>query len=327
MKSDAPKRKIFSDAVDLLAGDPPASVAAGNGIEMLDIDCIRPFHNHPFHLYEGERLDDMVDSIKEHGILTPVIVRKMHYGYEMLSGHNRQNAGKLAGLKQIPAIVKKNLSDQGAYIYVIETNLMQRSFTDLSITEKAAVLAERYDKVLYQRKRDEIMEELKVLEGGEEKGGHGDHLSKNRDSIGQEYGLSGSSVARLLRVNQLIPEIKEMLDRGKMQLMAAVQLSYLPKQGQRMALEVSEKSGIGITEKIAKEVRKAKMTEKDIREAIAGPDPEINKLTGESIKPEEKPKPIRLSGELREKYFTDTDPKEVEGIVDKALAAWFKKRR
>ena len=70
MKSDAPKRKIFSDAVDLLAGGPPASVATGNGIEMLDIDCIRPFHNHPFHLYEGERLDDMVESIKEHGILT-----------------------------------------------------------------------------------------------------------------------------------------------------------------------------------------------------------------------------------------------------------------
>ena len=94
-----------------------------------------------------------------------------------------------------------------------------------------------------------------------------------------------------------------------------------------MALEVSEKSGIGINERIAKDIRKAKMTEKDIREAIAGPDPEINKLTGEPIKPEEKPKPIRLSGELRAKYFTDTDPKEVEDIVDKALAAWFKKRR
>lgn len=94
-----------------------------------------------------------------------------------------------------------------------------------------------------------------------------------------------------------------------------------------MALEVSEKLGINITEKIAKEIRKARMTEKDIREAIAGPDPEINKLTGKPIKPEEKPKPIILSGNLRVKYCSDTDPKEVEGIVDKALAAWFKKRR
>ncbi len=329
MKADAPKRKIFNDAVDLLSTvEQPAT---GSSLEMLDIDAIKPFRHHPFHLYEGERLNDMVESIKEHGVLNPVIVRKMHYGYEMLSGHNRQNAAKIAGLKQIPAFVKENLPDEEAYVYVIETNLMQRSFTDLAISEKAAVLAERYDKVLYQRKRDEIVAELKVLESSTEddyeKGGHDVHLSKNRDNLGDEYGLSGRHVARLMRVNQCLPEIKEMLDRGKIQLTAAVQLSYLPEQGQRMALEVSEKTGTNITEKIAKEIRKAKMTEKDIREAIAGPDPEINKLTGEPILPEEKPKPIRLSGDIRAKYFSDADPKEVEEIVDKALAAWFKKRR
>lgn len=99
---------------------------------------------------------------------------------------------------------------------------MQRSFTDLSVSEKAAVLAERYDKVLYQRKRDEILSELKVQEGTEEKSGHCDQLLKNRDNLGQKYGLSGSSVVRLLRVNQLIPENKELLDRGDMQLMVAV---------------------------------------------------------------------------------------------------------
>lgn len=329
MKADAPKRKIFNDAVDLLS--PGEQAITGSGVEMLDVDSIKPFRHHPFHLYEGERLNDMVDSIKEHGVLNPVIVRKMHYGYEMLSGHNRQNAAKLAGLKQIPAFVKENLPDEEAYVYVIETNLMQRSFTDLSVSEKAAVLAERYDKVLYQRKRDEIVAELKVLEASKdsdaEKGGHDVHLSKNRDNLGDEYGLSGRHVARLMRVNQVLPEIKEMLDKGEMQLTAAVQLSYLPEQGQRMALEVSEKAGVNITERVAKEIRKAKMTEKDIREAIAGPDPEINPLTGEPVKMEEKPKPIRLSGELRAKYFNDTDPKEVESIVDKALAAWFKKRR
>lgn len=94
-----------------------------------------------------------------------------------------------------------------------------------------------------------------------------------------------------------------MLDQGKMQLTAAVQLSYLPEQGQRMALEVSEISGTNIAEKVAKEIRKAKMTEKDIREAIAGPDSEINKTTGEPIRPEEKPKPIRLSGGYQGEVF------------------------
>lgn len=324
------KRKVFGDAVDLLMDDIEER-AVPKGLELLSVKSIKPFHDHPFHLYEGERLEDMITSIKEHGVLNPVIVQKVEDGYEMLSGHNRQNAAKLAGLKVIPAFVKVDLPDEDAYVYVIETNLMQRSFTDLSISEKAAVLAERYDKVLYQRKRDEIVAELKALENPmdaeTEKGGHDVHLSKNRDNLGDEYGLSGRHVARLMRINQCLPEIKEMLDQGKMQLTAAVQLSYLPEQGQRMALEVSEKSGIGITERIAKEIRKAKMTEKDIREAIVGPDPEINKLTGEPIKHEEKPKPIRLSGELRAKYFTNTNPKEVEGIVDKALAAWFKKRR
>lgn len=105
MKTDAPKRKIFTNAVDLLS--PGEQAATGSGVEMLDIDAIKPFRHHPFYLYEGERLNDMVESIKEYGILNPVIVRKMHYGYEMLSGHNRQNAAKLAGFKQIPAFVKK----------------------------------------------------------------------------------------------------------------------------------------------------------------------------------------------------------------------------
>lgn len=326
MRSDAPKRKIFADAVDLLAGDAPAGAPAGDGVEMLGVDDIRPFHRHPFHLYEGERLNDMVESIKDHGILNPVIVRKMHYGYEMLSGHNRQNAARIAGLTQIPAIIKENLSDADAYVYVIETNLMQRSFTDLSISERAAVLAERYDKVLYQRKRDEIMAELKVLEQGDVKGGHGDHLSKNRDSLGEEYGLSGSSVARLLRVNQLIPEIKEMLDHGSMQMMAAVQLSYLPEQAQRMALQTSERFGIAINKEIATRVRKSPLTEKAITEAIAGKQPEIDPVLG-VVEEKAAPKPIRLSGSIREKYFMDTDPKEVEAIVDKALAAWFKRKR
>lgn len=325
MKANEPKRKIFADAVDLIGGGEP-EVSGINCVEMLDVDAIKPFRHHPFHLYEGERLNDMVESIKEHGILTPVIVRKMHYGYEMLAGHNRQNAVKLAGLKEIPAIVKDNLPDDEAYVYVIETNLMQRSFTDLSVSEKAAVLAERYDKVLYQRKRDEIITELKELEGGSDKGGHDVHLSKNRDSLGDEYGLSGRHVARLMRVNQTIPEIKELLDKGEMQLTAAVQLSYLPEQGQKLALGASEKFGIKITESMAAKVRKGPMTEKAITEAIAGVQPEPDPL---GLPVEEKPvfKPIKLSAGIREKYFAETDPKEVEDIVDKALAAWFKKRR
>lgn len=80
------RRKVFGDAVDLLMEDIEEKTAAG-GLRMLPIKKIRPFHDHPFHLYEGERLEDMVASVREHGILNPVIVQEIDGGYEMLSGH------------------------------------------------------------------------------------------------------------------------------------------------------------------------------------------------------------------------------------------------
>ena len=216
MKNNAPKRKIF-DAVDLLIEDTSAQVPVGkrkDGVTMLSVDSIKSFHDHPFYLYEGDRLEDMIQSIRDHGVLNPVIVRTTEDGYEMLSGHNRQNAARLAGLTEIPAIVKTDLPDTDAYVYVIETNLMQRSFSDLEISEKAAVLKERYDKVLHQRQRNIIMEEVTKLEGVPLKGGHGDHHFKNRDEVDKEYGLSGSSVERLLKVNNLIKPLRNKLDNG-----------------------------------------------------------------------------------------------------------------
>lgn len=92
MKSNQPKRKVFNDAVDLLTGGEPEG-----GVQMLAVDKIAPFHEHPFKLYESERLDDMVEGIREHGILTPVIVQKTADGYEMLAGHNRQNTARIVG--------------------------------------------------------------------------------------------------------------------------------------------------------------------------------------------------------------------------------------
>ena len=149
------KRKVFGDAVDLLM-DEIEEREVPKGIQLIQIKKIQSFHDHPFHLYEGERLEDMIASVKEHGILNPVIVQKIDGGYEMLSGHNRMNAAKLAGLKEVPVIVKTDLSEEEAYVYVIETNLMQRSFSDLLISEKAAVLKARYEKGACQGKRNAI---------------------------------------------------------------------------------------------------------------------------------------------------------------------------
>ncbi len=117
MKANGTRRKIFNDAVNLLAGEKEVS-AAENGIRMLPIDSIRPFR-----LYDGERLENMVENIREHGILNLVIVWQEGDGYEMFAGDNQQVAGRLAGLTEILAIVKTDLTEEDAYVYVIEANV------------------------------------------------------------------------------------------------------------------------------------------------------------------------------------------------------------
>ena len=147
-------RREITDAVDFLLDD--VGIAEQKDIQNIEINLLENYHNHPFTLYTGKRLEDMVESIKENGILNPIIALKKETGsYEILSRHNRVNAARLADLKTVPCIVKENLSDKEAYTYVIETNLMQRSFSDLLSTEKALVLKMRYEKIARQGKRND----------------------------------------------------------------------------------------------------------------------------------------------------------------------------
>lgn len=248
MKANAPKRKIF-DAVDMLTGEAPAqeTAEAMGGIQMLPVEKIKPFHEHPFRLYEGERLDDMVESIREHGVLSPVIVWKKKNGYEMLAGHNRLNAAKIAGLTEIPAIVKTELSEEEAYVYVIETNLIQRSFSELLPSERAVVLSERYEKISCQGRRNDIRREIEIMSGKKptETCGHDVH-KKSRDSIGEEYGMTGRNIARYMRVNQLIEPLKVMLDAGEISLVTAVDLSFLDEKEQEMVSEQAKWGNVKI---------------------------------------------------------------------------------
>ena len=311
MKANAPRRKVFNDAIDLLTDEVTVMVVE-NGIQMIPVESIKPFHNHPFRMYEGERLNDMVDSIKEHGVLNPVIVHKTEDGYEMLSGHNRWNAAKLAGLIEVPVIVKEGLTEEEAYVYVIETNLMQRSFTDMLPSEKAAVLAARYEKVLSQGKRNDILKELEVLEGIESTCGNSCHKLKNRDGLGGEYGLSGRTVANLLRINELIPGLREWLDLGKLNFMAAVQLSYAPEEIQKTVCTL----GRPINKEMAVKLRKEGVTISDVIDIVCG----TQKKSVATVKS------VKISEDLYEKYFKGADAKAVENVVEQALAAWFEEK-
>ena len=138
--------------------------APQTAIQQIPCDQLHPYHNHKFELYSGERLEDMVASIKENGVLSPIIVQPIENGYEILIGHNRWNASKLAGLPTVPAIVKAGLTEEEAEMYVIESNVMQRGFENLRISEQAAAVALRHSEMFSQGKRNDILRELAVLD-------------------------------------------------------------------------------------------------------------------------------------------------------------------
>lgn len=315
MKANAPKRKVFQDAVDLISPPEEMINPVNSGQTMISVKKVVPFHNHPFRLYEGKRLDDMVENIKEHGVLIPVIVQKNADGYEMLSGHNRWNAAKIAGIKEIPAIVKENLTEREAYVYVIETNMLQRSFDDLLPSEKAAVLAERYEKVMCQGRRNDILEEIAMLNGMDtsETCGHDVHKSKSRDAIGEDYGMTGRNIARYMRLNQTTDQIKEMVDDGTMAMVTAVELSYLSEEEQKQVCSVMEKHGGKIKNAQAVELHNSagSLTLDKVKDILVG---------------DAKEKPVsdaKMFAQIKKKYFKGKSTDEIRGILEQALTTWF----
>ena len=315
MKANAPKRKVFQDAVDLISPPEEKVNLVNNGQTMILAEKIVPFHNHPFRLYEGKRFDDMVDSICEHGVLIPVIVQKIADGYEMLSGHNRWNAAKIVGIKEIPAIVKENLTEREAYAYVIETNMLQRSFDDLLPSEKAAVLAERYEKVMCQGRRNDILEEIAMLNGMDapETCGHNVHKSKSRDAVGEDYGMTGRNIARYMRLNQTTDQIKEMVDEGTMTMVTAVELSYLSEEEQKQVCTVLDEHGGKIKNAQAVELHN-----------------EAGSLTADKVKDilvgDTQAKPVsdaKMFAQIKKKYFKGKSTDEIMGVLEQALTTWF----
>jgi ParB family chromosome partitioning protein len=195
-----------------------------NSIKQIPLASLRSYRNHKFALYSGERLEDMVQSIKQNGILNPIIVRPLGVEYEILSEHNRTNAARLAGLAAVPAVIKTGLTDEEAEIYVIETNLIQRGFSDLAISEQAAVVAMRYSEMFNAEKVNAIRAELQGFSSEDKK--------PPAEAIGGEYGLGSRTMSRLIRIDKLNESLKELVDSGELSVCTGVKLSFLPSETQ-----------------------------------------------------------------------------------------------
>ena len=311
------KREI-TDAVDILLDG--VGVLEQGDIQDIEIDLLEAYHDHPFTLYTGKRLEDMVESVKENGILNPIIVLKKEDGaYEILSGHNRVNAARIAKIKSIPCIIKENLSEEEAYTYVIETNLMQRSFSDLLPTEKALVLKMRYEKIASQGKRNDLQKEINNLDRGIiEKERKSEDKTDSRKTLGKEYNLSGASIARYLRLNELSRSWKKEVDEDKIGLTMAVDLSYLSDDIQEYLYQKCREIDLILKPSDAKTLHLMNRQEELNKEMITT---YLLNLKKPKMKEYQN---IKLSQSVYKKFFHDERKEDVEEIIEKALEIYFK---
>lgn len=282
-----------------------------NTIKQIPCDMLVPYHNHKFELYTGERLEDMVESIKENGILSPIIVQPCGSDYEILIGHNRWNAAKIAGLAAVPAIIKEGLTEEEAEIYVIESNLIQRGFDNLRISEQAAVIAQRCNEMFSQGKRNDIITELRIMNGETAETNTGD----TKKNVAENYGLGRTSVARLLRINVLEDKLKELIDNGTLAVRSGVELSYLSKKTQLAIAEFADNYSIDM--KKSRLLRETADDNGNVSSVNI-----IKILDGKKVS--DKPKSVKISNDIYSRYFQPTaKPREISETVEKALDYYF----
>ncbi len=296
--------------------------------EVLISDLI-PFKDHPFRLYEGERLNDMVESIKEHGIITPIVLRRLDDGtLQILSGHNRVNAAQVAGIKQINKdkfIILEGVTDEEAMLIVTETNLIQRSFAELSHSEKARILTERHKAIKEQGKRMDIINEIEMMsniDGYEENSTsyQFDKKLESNEKLGEKYDLSPANVSRYLRIDMLIDQLKARLDENEIPFMAGVDLSFLKGEQQ----EVIE-SLLGEGYKM--DLKKAAAL-KTLARGNFNPSKAEDILSGKKTKKKRNPRfTAKFTKSIINQYVTEERTiKDVEAIIQQLLEDYFTKK-
>ena len=311
-----------NDTVADFTQPPQDKIVANSVLTTLPLTQLSDFPNHPFRLYDGERKDDMIDSIREKGILQPIIVRALEDGqYHILSGHNRKYCGIEAGLEVAPVIIKNNLSDDEAWVYVIETNLIQRSFTDMLPSEKAAVLHMQHSKMFSQGKRTDIINELEHLSNPHDNRGSRTYSQianklKSITKVGEAYGLSKDTVARYLRVHQLIPKLKERLDFATIPFIPAVTVSFLKKAEQKELDRCIEQNGFSVDMRKADVLRDySKHNKLDDEKIYLILNNELGMLPKKNRMPM-----VKVSKSVFAKYFTpNQSAKDIQNYVEKAL--------
>lgn len=303
--SDSVRKIKISSYDDLFT--PTDSSAGESGTPLnIDVEKLVPFPHHPFKLYQEDKMQEMVQSIRNNGVLTPILVRPnaASEGYEIISGHNRVSAARLAGLGSIPAIIC-NLDDESAVVAMVDSNLRQRD--QLLPSEKAFAFKMKLEAIKRQGQRTDLTLGQIVPKLGK----------YARDIVADQAGENYKQISRFIRLTELITPLLDFVDQGHLAFNPAVAISYLTPEQQTDVLDLMNQSACSPSLSQAERLKALSQSGQLDRSAI-------NAILGEQ-KPQQTQ--IVIKSDQISKYFPkDTSPDQIQDTIIKLLDTWYKRR-
>ena len=273
-------------------------------VQQIPIDDLHPFTNHPFKVLDDEAMTRTVESIAQYGVLAPLIARPRPDGdgYEIISGHRRQYAAKLAGLETLPVIVRQ-MSDDAAVILMVDSNLQREHILP---SERAFAYKMKLDAIKNQGARSDLTSTQVAQKLSVEK-------------VGDDAGVSKDTIRRFIRLTNLIPELLDMVDEKRISFNPAVELSYLDESQQRDFLEAMDGTQNAPSVSQAQQLKKmAQRGEFTYEKAFD--------ILGQEKKSEQDT--VTIKNETLRKYFPRSyTPKQMEEKIIQLLDAWQKKQQ
>lgn len=275
-------------------------------IEMIQLDRLKPFENHPYKVVENEEMNNLTQSINENGILSPIIVRPIENGeYEIVSGHRRLFAGKQAGLTKIPAMVCEMDRDTAA-VTLVDSNLHRENILP---SEKAYAYKLKAEALSHQGKRTDLTSGQFVPKSDD---------NRTSAEIGEPYGESYKTVQRYIRLTNLHPKLLEYVDEGRIAFTPAVELSYLNDIEQQDLIEIIESEDC--TPSLSQAVRMKKLSQ----QGLLADDKILEIMSEEKANQKER---IKIPTERVRKFFPKSyGNTQIEEVIIKLCEAHYKRK-
>lgn len=307
MKSSA-KNISLNSYDDIFSTEETREDAKREKIVDMPLSKLHPFPDHPFQVRDDDAMKETVESIKEYGVLVPAIVRpRADGGYELISGHRRKHACELAGLPTMPVIVR-NLDDDAATIIMVDSNIQRENILP---SERAKAYKMKLDAMKRQAGRPSREN------GGQV--GHDLRGIKTRDLIAENSEDSARTIQRFIRLNELTPQLQQMVDDKKIAMTPAVELSYLKPEEQTLLLDTIE------SEQATPSLSQAQRLKKFSAEGHLNEDSMLA-IMSEEKKPEKND--LTIAGDKLQKYFPKSyTPQQMEQVIIRLLDGWQKKRQ